>query len=139
MGQPGVGAGAVSGPTPRPTREQVEAAEKYAHQLAASWAKHGGGLKLAHLLAEYDRRGAELERVQQVIREYVWAVEDGTRFDALVSVVPGLESDDGVYPTGELERLRAVQTAARALLTVDDGDDLGPELEALSAALDGAS
>lgn len=39
----------------------------------------------------------------------------------------------------ELARLRAVDEAARALLTVDPDDNLGPELAALSAAVHGTA
>ena len=44
---------------------------------------------------------AELDRMRQVIAEYVCEVESGERFDALVRLVPGLVSDDGAYPLGD--------------------------------------
>jgi hypothetical protein len=39
----------------------------------------------------------ELDRLRQIIREYVADVSDGAKFDVLVSSVPGLVSDDGQY------------------------------------------
>jgi hypothetical protein len=44
---------------------------------------------------------SEVTRLHNVIRHYVDGVEHGDRFDALVSSVPGLESDDGQYPSGK--------------------------------------
>lgn len=52
---------------------------------------------LGMVMAEYDRRGAELARMRQVIRDYVNHVESGERFDALARLVPGLQSDGGRY------------------------------------------
>lgn len=39
----------------------------------------------------------EIDRVREVITAYVGDVADGEKFDALVRLVPGLVSDDGMY------------------------------------------
>lgn len=53
-------------------------------------------------LADFEREEVaplrrEIARMQQVIRDYAGHVESGEKFDALVSLVPGLVSDDGAY------------------------------------------
>jgi hypothetical protein len=47
------------------------------------------------LNVELGNARARVAELEAVIREYVAEVENGARFDALVSAVPGLESDDG--------------------------------------------
>lgn len=55
----------------------------------------------AHPNSEVGRVGGplvdEIDRMRQVITAYVEHVESGERFDALVRLVPGLVSDDGMY------------------------------------------
>lgn len=63
----------------------------------------GDGCHLRHLHREDVQTILDLAGVthmQRVITEYVNEVESGQKFDALVRLVPGLTSDDGMYGEG---------------------------------------